>query len=103
MKKDAHPENWDMEFVEGDGEEFDWGVDFKDCAVRKFYMKHGGEELLPYVCMSDYAPFHVLKNVEFTRTQTLSSGGDYCDFRFKKGGSTPKGWPPEDLPDFKIV
>jgi len=102
MNEKAYSENWKMEFVEGDGEDFDWGVNFTDCAVHKFYKKHGGEELLPYVCMSDYAMFHELKNVEFSRTQTLSGGESYCDFRFRKGGSTPRGWPPEDLPDFKI-
>ncbi len=101
MTEKNYSENWNMEFVEGDGEEFDWGMNYTDCAVHKFYKKHGGEELLPYVCMSDYALFHGLKNVEFVRTQTLSGGASYCDFRFKKGGSTPRGWPPEDLPDFK--
>jgi hypothetical protein len=102
MTEKNYSENWNMEFVEGDGEEFDWGMNYTDCAVHKFYKKHGGEELLPYVCMSDYAIFHGLKNVEFVRTQTLSGGASYCDFRFKKGGSTPRGWPPEELPDFKI-
>ena len=103
MKENAYPENWEMEFVEGDGIEFDWGVDFHDCAVRKLYTKHGAEDLLPYVCMTDYAPFTTMKNVQFTRTQTLSSGGHYCDFRFKKGGSTPRAWPPEGKSDFKII
>ena len=101
MTKKAYSENWKMEFVEGDGEEFDWGINFHECAVCKFYTKHGGEELLPYVCMVDYAPFNVMKNVEFKRTQTLAGGGPYCDFRFKKGGSTPRGWPPEEREDFQ--
>ncbi len=100
MLEKNYPENWKMEYVEGDGIEFDWGVNFHDCAVRKLYLKHGGEELLPFVCMSDYAPFHAMKGVEFKRTQTLSGGGKYCDFRFKKGGSTPRGWPPEEREDF---
>ncbi|MCG3259480.1 MAG: L-2-amino-thiazoline-4-carboxylic acid hydrolase [Candidatus Heimdallarchaeota archaeon] len=101
MTKNAYPENWLMEFVEGDGEEFDWGVNCHECAVSKFYKKHGGEEIFPYVCMVDYAPFNVMKNVEFKRTQTLAGGGPYCDFRFKKGGSTPRGWPPEEREDFQ--
>jgi hypothetical protein len=100
MKKKAYPENWKMEFVDGDGEEFNWGINFHECAVQKLFSKHGGEELLPYICMTDYAPFNVLKNVEFKRTQTIASGGPFCDFRFRKGGSTPRGWPPEERDDF---
>jgi len=103
MTQNAFSENWKMEFVEGDGEEFDWGINFHECAVRKFYKKHGGEELLPYVCMSDYAMFNAMKNVEFKRTHTLAGGGPFCDFRFKKGGTTPRGWPPEERNDFKFV
>jgi hypothetical protein len=102
MTQKAYPENWKMEFVEGDGEEFDWGVNFHECAVQKLFNKHGGEELLPYICMTDYAPFNVLKNVEFKRTQTIASGAPFCDFRFKKGGSTPRGWPPEERDDFSF-
>lgn len=101
MAQDNHPENWKIEFVEGDGKEFDWGMNYHECAVRKFYEKHGGEELLPYICMSDYALFNALKNIKFYRTHTISGGGPFCDFRFKKGESTPRGWPPEELPDFK--
>lgn len=97
-----YSENWKIEFVKGDGEEFDWGMDYHECAVKKFYEKHGGEELLPYICMSDYAMFNALKNVEFKRTHTIAGGGPYCDFRFKKGGSTPRGWPPEEREDFKF-
>ncbi len=101
MTQNNYPDNWKVEFVEGDGEEFDWGMDYHECAVRKFYEKHGGEELLPYICMSDYAMFNALKNVKFYRTHTISGGGPYCDFRFKKGGSTPRGWPPEEREDFQ--
>lgn len=102
MTQRAYPENWKMEFVEGDGEEFNWGVNFYECAVQKFFNKHGGEELLPYICMTDYAPFNVLKNVEFKRTQTIAGGAPFCDFRFRKGGSTPRGWPPEERDDFSF-
>jgi len=102
MTQVNYSENWKMEFVEGDGEEFDWGLDYHECAIKKFYEKHGGEELLPYICMSDYAMFNALKNVEFKRTHTIAGGGPFCDFRFKKGGSTPRGWPPEEKEDFKF-
>ncbi|MCE7748430.1 MAG: L-2-amino-thiazoline-4-carboxylic acid hydrolase [Candidatus Heimdallarchaeota archaeon] len=100
LNQKAFSENWKMEFIDGDGVEFDWGMDFSECAVKKFYDEHEGGELLPYVCMSDYAMFEYLKNVEFIRTQTMGGGAPCCDFRFKKGGSTSSGWPPEEREDF---
>ena len=71
----------EMDFVDGDGKNFNWGINFHECAVHKFYKKHGGGELLPYVCMSDYAVYEHFTNVEFRRTQILAKGAKYCDFR----------------------
>ena len=53
--------------------------------------------------MTNYVPFNAMKNVEFKRTHTIAGGGPFCDFRFKKGGSTPRGWPPEEREDFVSI
>ena len=39
--------------------------------------------------------------IGLTRTQTIGNGAQKCDFRFKKGGKTPKGWPPEKLKEWE--
>jgi hypothetical protein len=61
--------------------------------TSKFLHSQGADELAPYPCLLDYALFGAL-GIELRRTQTLAEGGERCDFRFKKGGEAPAGWPP---------
>lgn len=95
-----YSENFVTEFVEGDGVSFDFGLDVIECAIYKFYKKQGAERYVRYLCLGDYPMFRAL-GVGFIRTQTIGNGADKCDYRFKKGGETPKGWPPEKLEEFK--
>ena len=88
-----YPGDWVREHVEGDGDTFDWGVDYTECGIVKFLHSQGADEFAPYLCLLDYALFGAL-GIELRRTQTLAEGGERCDFRFKKGGETPAGWPP---------
>ncbi|MGD8782753.1 MAG: hypothetical protein PVH88_27830 [Ignavibacteria bacterium] len=39
----------------------------------------------------------------FSRTQTIGNGAPICDFRFKKNVQTADGWPPENLPEWKVI
>ncbi len=41
--------------------------------------------------------------IGFKRTKTLATGANMCDFRFIKGYQTAKGWPPENLEEFKNI
>ena len=74
-------------FVKGDGQAFDYGVDYTQCATCKFYRAEGASELAPYVCAVDKTYSQMLDR-GLTRTMTLAEGYDRCDFRFKKGGPT---------------
>jgi predicted ArsR family transcriptional regulator len=76
-----------MNYVDGDGWEFDYGVDYIECASCKFLEAEGALELAPYVCAVD-KPASELLGWGLTRTMTLADGADKCDFRFKKGGPT---------------
>jgi len=39
-------------YVEGNGKEFDYGVDMTECAIQKFYRYQGAEELVPlFMCV----------------------------------------------------
>ena len=91
-----YPVDWVWEFVEGDGVEFDYGLDFLECGTQKLYHAHGADDFLPYYCYLDFLTYRTI-SWGFTRTKTLAEGDERCDFRFKKGGKTEKGWPPPFL------
>ena len=92
-QKREHPGNFVITFVDGDGEEFDYGYDYSECAILKFFESQGAAELSPYICATD---IHVSKalNMGLKRTTTLALGGERCDFRFKRGRETEEKWPP---------
>lgn len=95
-----YPGGWVAEFVEGDGENFDLGVDYVECGICTLYKEQGAEKYIPYLCLGDYSMFRSL-GIGFMRTQTIGNGDPICDFRFKKGVITPRGWPPENIAEFK--
>jgi hypothetical protein len=82
-----YPDDYVFNFVEGDGQTFDYGVDYLECASCKFLAKQGAPELAPYLCPVDILYSKSL-GWGLTRTMTLAEGAERCDFRFKKGGKT---------------
>jgi len=78
---------FEMRALIGDGDDFDWGVDYLACGNLELAKRLGAEEFAPYVCMSDI-PLSRALGWDLTRTQTLADGCDHCDFRFKRGGGT---------------
>jgi hypothetical protein len=98
-QKKQYPDDWVMEFVEGDGENFDWGWNIKECGVQKAYKKLGDEKYLPFICLGDHYEAEGL-GYGFTRTQALGFGAPLCTHRFVKDSTPPHGWPPDDLEEF---
>ncbi|UCG25357.1 MAG: L-2-amino-thiazoline-4-carboxylic acid hydrolase, partial [Chloroflexota bacterium] len=88
-----YPGGYVMDFVEGDGQEFDYGVDYIECASCKFLKAQDALELAPYGCAVD-KPASELMGWGLSRTMTLAEGYDRCDFRFKKGAKTCVPLPP---------
>lgn len=82
------------DYVEGDGQNFDFGKDYTQCGISRWFREQGAEEFLPYMCCLDY-PLAKPLGIGFHRTTTLGIGGDKCDFRYKKGKETETGWPPK--------
>jgi membrane protease YdiL (CAAX protease family) len=76
-----------IEYIEGDGGEFDYGIDYIECAVCKFLRAENAFELTPYSCAID-KPVSDLMGWGLTRLKTLAEGYPRCEFRFKKGGKT---------------
>ena len=88
-----YPGDWVWEFVDGDGREFNYGYDFSECGTQKLYQACGADGFLPFYCYLDFAAYRTA-GWSFLRTMTLAEGRPKCDFRFRKGGRTKRGWPP---------
>ena len=82
-----YPANFVLNYVEGDGQEFDYGVDYLECANCKFLQAENAFEIAPYVCATD-KPISELMGWGLYRTTTIADGSPTCKFRFKKGGKT---------------
>lgn len=100
-QKRQYPGDWVSIFIEGDGEEFDYGLDIIECGICKYYHAEGADELAPYICLGDYVVSRAFDR-GLVRYKTLAEGADKCDFRYKKGRETlvyplRDGWPPKFL------
>ena len=74
--------DWVGAFVEGDGVEFDWGIDYTECGICKFYQSQGETELLPWLCKTDFIQSKAY-NTGYTRAKTLAAGDAVCDMRWQ--------------------
>jgi len=95
----AHPENYVVQFIPGDGRDFDFGFDVTECALVKFYGRMHAQEHLPYVCIGDFAASSALKT-GLRRTTTISNGAAKCDFRYGRKRNALLGLPVEQLPEY---
>jgi hypothetical protein len=86
-QKRLYPEDWVWSFVEGDGKEFDYGIDVMECGVCKFFHAQGADELTPYMCRLDFALSEAF-GMDLVRTMTIAEGGEKWDYRFKWGKET---------------
>ncbi|MBN1146728.1 MAG: L-2-amino-thiazoline-4-carboxylic acid hydrolase [Anaerolineales bacterium] len=88
MAADSHrhryPDSFVLEYVEGKPGEFDFGIEYTECAIVKFFRSQGADEFTPYLCLFDY-PKSRLAGTGLVRTVTLSEGEKKCDFRFRIG------------------
>lgn len=79
--------DFEVRYLIGDGEDWDWGVDYVECGNYNLVKSQGVEEFAPYVCLSDMALGEAL-GWGLRRTETLADGCGRCDFRFTKGAGT---------------
>lgn len=89
-----YPDNWVARFVEGDGEDFDFGYDYTECGAVKYMTRCGAPEMAPYLCVTDF-PRSRAEDTGLARTGTLAMGADRCDFRYKKGRAVTRDWDTE--------
>jgi len=86
-QKRQYPGGYVFTYIEGNGRDFDWGIDYAECSSCKLLKAQNAMELAPHVCAVDKVSSELL-GWGLTRTMTLAEGFDKCDFRFKKGGRT---------------
>jgi hypothetical protein len=91
-----HPGGFVCTYVPGDGQAFDYGYDYTECASQKLYRAHGAVEFLPYYCYLDFA-YSRIYGLGLARSMTLAEGDEKCNHRFKKGRETRATWPPPFL------
>lgn len=94
-QQSRYPGDWKLTFVEGTAD-FDFGVDYTECGIVKFYKAHQADELAPYLCLGDF-PISKMMDSGLVRTTTLAHGGPRCDFRFKAGRPIQMEWAPDFL------
>ncbi len=83
----THPGEFEIELLEGDGEEFDFGYNIKSCAICHVFSQHDAMELVPYMCAYDDVASDQ-GNLGLRRTGTIATGASHCDFRYKRGEDT---------------
>ncbi|MCP4135830.1 MAG: L-2-amino-thiazoline-4-carboxylic acid hydrolase [bacterium] len=97
-----YKEDFVVENIKATGQDFDFGYNYTECALHKLFINNNKSHYLQYVCLGDYAMFKSY-GISFFRTQTIGNGAPICDFRFKKKAVTFKGWPPENLDEWKEI
>jgi hypothetical protein len=81
-QKRLYPGDFVCEFVEGDGERFDYGFDYQECGICKFFHAQNADEFSMYMCRLDY-PYAEAMGTKLIRTSTIAEQGTKCDFRYK--------------------
>jgi 8-oxo-dGTP diphosphatase len=87
-----YADDWLYDFIPGDGDTFDYGYDFHQCATQKFYHNQDADEFLPFYCFLDFAESRVY-GLGLSRTMSLAEGHSKCNHRFKKGRQSEPEWP----------
>jgi len=80
------------DFLPSDGETFDYGYDFRECATQKLYHSQGTDEFLSFHCFLDFAESRV-DGLGLSRTMTLAEGHAECEHRFRKRRRLGPEWP----------
>jgi hypothetical protein len=81
-----YPGDYVYDFIPGDGTTFNYGVDYHECGSCKYLDSQGVFELAQYLCPVDILYSQVFQ-WGLSRTKTIASGGEKCDFRFRRGGA----------------
>jgi len=82
-----YPQDFVYEYIKGDGKDFNWALEFTECAVNKFYDAQGVEELKPYCNFFDVIYSRYL-NMGIDAGRTIGIGCRTCRLEYKKNRAT---------------
>jgi hypothetical protein len=94
------PANWVATFIEAPAgprdadDSFDYGIDYSECGLVKFFQSQGRPELAPYVCLNDFSRSKTF-DTGLRRTKTVAMGDGVCNFRYKAGRPVTQDWSTE--------
>ena len=86
--------NWVAYFVEKDGQDFDYGINYTECGLVKYCKSQGVPELAPYICLNDFPKSRTL-GTGLRRSKTIANGDGFCNFRYKKDRPVLQNWSTE--------
>jgi len=78
-----YPADWVFNVVEADGPEYDYGLDYVECGLCKFFREQGEASLIPFMCALDY-PLARACGLNLKRSASLGDGQSRCDFRLSR-------------------
>lgn len=94
------PGNWVATFIEAPpgprdaDSSFDYGIEYSECGLVKFFQSQGRPELAPYVCLNDFARSKTFAT-GLRRTKTVAMGDGVCNFRYKANRPVNQDWSTE--------
>ncbi len=100
-QKRDYPDDLVSDYIEGDGDSYEWGFNFNQCGIYNVYKRLGAEKYVPFICLLDFSEANIL-GYGFSRTQTIGNGDPICDHRYIKNSKTPRAWPPDNVEEFKL-
>jgi hypothetical protein len=84
-QRDQVPGEFVFEAFADDGDELDWGMNIKSCAICAMASKYDAMELVPYMCATDDIVSD-RDNQGLRRSGSIAVGAEQCDFVYKRGG-----------------
>lgn len=82
-KKRQYPADFVVQYVGGDGQNYDYGFDFTECGICKLFHAENADNFTKHMCRIDYLTTS-FNGIELIRTGTIANGAEKCDFRFRK-------------------
>ena len=99
-QKRTFPYDWVLNFVEGDGNSFEYGVNISECGVYKVFKEFGAEKYVPFQCVNRIREASIFRYGLF-RTQTIATGAPTCDYRYTKMLKAPQKITEEEITHYK--
>lgn len=82
-KSFGEPSGFRHEILVKNGKAFAFNI--MECPYQKYCAAEGCPELVHVFCKNDEYAYGNLPGIRFDRTKTLGTGGDACDFKFRRG------------------